>query len=297
MRCRRGARRREPGGRRRGRSAPPGTKSRKCLTELDWKPQRRRGKKRRHIVRRPSDQLSCQLLAVSLRVGCSRSTDVPAEAASSQETMAVKPKAQLELVGRLPRKPGGSVGHMTLHGDHVLLVTEDAGLQVVDVSNPAAPKTTGSYRPKDYLGPVAASGDHAYLVEKDHRLRVLNISDPAQPRVVGLSQLPDRIGGLAVAGTHVYVSMSDSLRVLDVSKPTLPKEVGVCGGLELAGRVTVAGNYAYVAANFNGMRIIDVSKPAKPKEIGSFEGPGNVTKVAVVDKRAYLADYAGGLYI
>jgi hypothetical protein len=207
------------------------------------------------------------------------------------ETVTVKSTVQLELVGRLPRKPGGRVGHMTLYGKHVLLANEDGGFQVVDVSKPAAPTITGWYRPRYYLGPVAASGDHAYVVEKDDRLRVLNVSDRGQPRAVGLSKLPDQIWGLVLAGTRVYASMCDSLRVLDVSDPMSPREVGVCGDLELARRVTVAGNYAYMAADFNGMRIIDVSNPAKPREIGSFEGPGNVTKIAIVDQYAYLADY------
>jgi hypothetical protein len=78
-------------------------------------------------MRRPSIQLTHQLLAVSLLVGGSRSNDTTTEALSSQEAVPVKSKVQLELVGRLPRKPGGTVGHMTLHGKHVVLVNEDAG--------------------------------------------------------------------------------------------------------------------------------------------------------------------------
>jgi hypothetical protein len=209
----------------------------------------------------------------------------------------MKPKPLLELVGRLPRNPGGAVGHMALHGDRVYLVNEEAGLQVVDVADPAAPKVVGSYRPKDSLGPVAVSGDYAYVGAKDDLLRVLHVSQPGRLRVVGSSKLPDRVAGLAVAGKHVYVSLSDSLRVLDVSNPASPREVGVCGNLELAGRVTAHGPYAYVAADFNGMRVIDVANPAKPKEVGSFEGAANVTKVALAETYAYLADYSGGLYI
>jgi hypothetical protein len=186
---------------------------------------------------------------------------------------------------------------MTLHGQHVLLVNDETGLQVVNVSSPASPEAIGSYRPKASLGPVAASSDHVYVVEKDSRLRALHASDPTRLRSVGLSKLPGRIEGLAVSGGHAYVSTSESLHVLDVSDPAMPKEIGACGGLDLAGRVTAAGKYAYVAADFNGVRIIDVSHPAKPREVGSFEGPGNVTEVAVVDKYAYLADYSGGLYI
>ena len=103
----------------------------------------------------------CWLLALSLLVACSESNDANPASSSGEGRMAMKSKVQVELVGRLPRKPGGGVGHMTLHGKHVYLVNEDAGLQLVDVSNPAAPKVVGSYQPKGYLGRVAVSGDHA----------------------------------------------------------------------------------------------------------------------------------------
>src|SRR5262249_3224144 len=148
------------------------------------------GRSRRLSVRRPSVGSICRVLAVSPLVGRSRSNDAPTVAASSQEAVTVKSKVRLELVGRLPRKPGVSVGHMPLPGAPVLLVTENAVVQVVDDKTPAAPKATGSYRPKDYLGTVAASDDYAYVVEKDERLRVLDVSNPARPRAVGSSKLP-----------------------------------------------------------------------------------------------------------
>jgi hypothetical protein len=251
----------------------------------------------KHMRLVPCRQIGCYLFVFALLVVCAPSIETITPPASGQEVQAVKSKARLELIGRLQRKPGGAVGHLTVADKRVYLVNEDAGLQLVDVSNPAAPKVVGAYKPKDSLGPVAASGDHAFVVEKDDRVRVLDVSNPARPRPVGLCQLPDQVCGLAVAGKHVYASLSDSLHILDISDLAQPKEMGACGDLELAGRVSVAGKYAYVAADFNGMRIIDVSDSAKPKEIGSFEGPGNVTKIAILDRYAYLADYSGGLYI
>jgi hypothetical protein len=186
---------------------------------------------------------------------------------------------------------------MFLDGKRVYLVNEDVGLQLVDVSNPSAPRVIGSYRPKAFLGPVAAAGIHAYIVEKGRLLQVLDVANPAEPRVIASYKLPRDVRGLAVADKRVYASTSNSLHILDVSDPASPKQIGVCGGLKLAGRVTVAGKHAYVAADFNGMRVIDVSNLARPKEVGSFEGPGNVTRIAVTTRYAYLADYSGGLYI
>jgi hypothetical protein len=156
-----------------------------------------------------------------LRVG-EFTVEGPTPKAAGKGSGVMKSKAQLALVGRLPRKAGGSVGHITLHGKHAYLVNENV-FQVVDVANPAMPRIAGSYQPKAHLGPVAVSGDHAYVVEKGALLRVLDVSNPAQPRVVGSSKLPDPIQGLAVADKRVYVSMNDSLRILDVSNPALPK--------------------------------------------------------------------------
>src|SRR5262249_12100491 len=103
-------------------------------------------------MRWASSPLVCSVLALSLLVVCSESNDVNPASSSGEGRVTMKSKVQLELVGRLPRKPGGRVGCVTLHGKHVYLVNEDAGLQLVDVSNPAAPKVVGSYQPKDYLG-------------------------------------------------------------------------------------------------------------------------------------------------
>jgi hypothetical protein len=158
------------------------------------------------------------LFVLPLHVVCAPSNEAITASSAGQEDQTVKSKARLELIGRLQRKPGGAIGHMTVEGKRVYLVNEDSGLQLVDVSNPAAPKVTGSYKPKDSLGPIAASGNHAFVVEKDERVRVLDVSDSARPRVVGLCKLPDQVCGLAVTGEHVYVSMSDSLPILNVSR-------------------------------------------------------------------------------
>ena len=118
------------------------------------------------------------ILGLTLIVGWAQASDATTESTPGEEFVATKSEVGLELVGRLPRKLGGNVGHMAVHDNRVYLVSGDVGFQVVDVSNPAAPKVVGSYRPKDHLGPVATSGDHAFVVENDNLLRVLDVSDP-----------------------------------------------------------------------------------------------------------------------
>src|SRR5262245_56518616 len=104
----------------------------------------------------------------------------------------MKPKARLELVGRLPREPGGRVGYLALFGDLIFLVNDD-GLQLVDVTDPAAPAVAGSYRPRAVLDHVAVTSNHAFVVENDKRLRAIEVSDPTRPRKVGAAELPEAI--------------------------------------------------------------------------------------------------------
>ena len=146
----------------------------------------------------------------------------------------MKSKVQLELVGRLPRKAGGSVGHMTLDGKHVFLVNEDAGLQVVDASNPTAPRSpapTSRRRPwaPSPLLPLTPMSLKATICCECSMFPI------PRSRVSSARAHCRTCSRAGRRRKHVYVSMSDSLRVLDVSDPALPKEVGVCGKLELAG--------------------------------------------------------------
>jgi len=174
------------------------------------------------------------------------------------------------------------------------------GLEIVDISNPAAPVHAGKIANNtggavlNQVNSVFVSGNYAYLTPGAgftlRGLEIVNITDPANPTHTGFLQ--DGTGGAVmdyptsvfVSGNYAYVTSrnSNALEIVDVSNPAAPVHTGKIvhgdGGALLQGaqRVVVSGNYAYVTSSTsNALEIVDVSNPAVPVHAGSIaDGQG-----------------------
>ena len=80
---------------------------------------------------------------------------------------------------------GGMAQTVAVSGNYAYVADGTAGLQVIDVSNPANPKRTGAYDTGGYALGVAVSGNFAYVADGDAGLQVIDISNPANPQRVG----------------------------------------------------------------------------------------------------------------
>lgn len=183
-------------------------------------------------------------------------------------------------------------------------------LEIVDITNPAAPVHKSDYALPGLPQCVFVSGNYVYvgIFGTGGAIEIINITDPANPTHEG--GIVDGAGGAAlgnpsfvyVSGNFAYVSSfsSNALEILDVSNPALPVHKGklMDGGgsapyLANAFNVFVSGNYAYVVGDqSNSLEIVDVSNPAAPAHKGSLiNGQGG----AVIDSpnSAYiLGNYA-----
>ena len=74
--------------------------------------------------------------------------------------------------GRLLRHAGVRLG-VAVAGSYAYVADRDAGLRVVDVSNPAAPFEVGSYDTPGYAYGVAVAGAYAYVADGEAGLEIL----------------------------------------------------------------------------------------------------------------------------
>src|SRR3989339_845002 len=146
-----------------------------------------------------------------------------------------------------------------------------SSLNVIDVSNPAAPTLIGSVVSTTALASaksIAVSGHYAYVVANGNNgLAVVDISNPAIPTVVGFikdnTQLLTPVS-VYVNGKYAYVASKDgnSITILDISVATNPTVVGFKADntyLNGSYSVYVSGQYAYVASIVsNNLAIIDI---------------------------------------
>ncbi len=240
----------------------------------------------------------------------------------AQERRDEPPKVVVKLVGKVNLSDGtGSPMGLVVVGNYAYVTAGNRGLNVVDVSDPTAPRKIASCNLRGSARDVAVSGTHAFVAAQEGGLRVVDVANPEAPAAVGsyLPRVVARSGvaaqwgpvveAVAVTGRHAYVAYnyvphdkdawSSLLQVLDVSNPKAPAELGsfeaARSGLFLG--VAVAGKYAYVADKDGTLHVVNVSDPRAPAEVGFCEGVSEPQGIVVAGNHAYLADDDGAMYI
>ena len=110
------------------------------------------------------------------------------------------------LLDLLP--PGSSVDAdgVALSGNYAYVATDNGGLQVIDITNPASPQIVGSRDTPDGARGVAVSATYAYVADWDSGLQVIDIANPANPQIVGSVDTPSAANGVAVSEPYAYVA-------------------------------------------------------------------------------------------
>jgi len=149
---------------------------------------------------------------------------------------------------------GDYVADIFVLDGYAYVANYEAGLHIIDVTDPGAPAEVGRYRPP-------------HLDWNDFP----NIPSPEPPRYLYREGARGAVvrreaGGKIIAYVAAYAA---GLRVVDVTDPTAPVEIGLLE-FELPAApvaLVVQENYAYVAAGKGGLRVVDISNPPTPVEV------------------------------
>jgi len=138
-------------------------------------------------------------------------------------TVGISDPNQPTLRGQSEVLPGAVRG-VAVGGSYAYIADDRAGLQIIDISNPAAPQRVGGYDTSGYAYGVAVAGSYAYVADKEAGLQIINISNPTAPHRVGGYDTAGAVWGVAVAGSYAYVADYDAgLQIIDVSNPAARK--------------------------------------------------------------------------
>jgi len=152
----------------------------------------------------------------------------------------------------------GDFAYITIAGDWTGSEHRNAGLYIVDISNPALPQLAGVFTTTGYVQGVHVSGNLAYIASQAG-LYVVDISDPSQPFKVGFNH---HCGDwLTVAGNYLYQAAGDGFRVFDITIPTYPIEAGyyyAFGGIQ---DIQFANNIIYGTGGGPGVMAVQFFPP------------------------------------
>ncbi len=183
-------------------------------------------------------------------------------------------------------------------GNLAFVADVDAGLEVIDVSDPAAPVRVGGYNTIGQAWDVHVAGNLAGVADGYYGLQLIDVSNPAAPRRLGGCDTSGTAEAVRIVGDLAYVADGESgLQVIDVSNPAAPRRIGGYDTVGRAKAVRVVGNVAYVADYTAGLQLIDVGNPAAPRRLGGFDTVGTAEDLDVAGDLAYIADGYFGLQV
>lgn len=170
--------------------------------------------------------------------------------------------------------------HITL-GGHFAYIMADAGLVVVDLDNPLAPKLAAVLPLRDAR---ASALQFRYLFVTDaDGLKTVDVTHPEQPRLVANNTVAIKDAQrVYIARTYAYVAARDEgLVIVDAEKPEALREYqrfNAGGQLRDSRDVVVASTnaslFAYVADGAGGLKVLQLTSPAsQPKFYGFSPQP------------------------
>jgi hypothetical protein len=205
----------------------------------------------------------------------------------------------------------GPANRIVLSGSVAYVAMGDAGLAVIDVTDPTHPAQVGQLAGPAY--DVAASGTNVFVAAGE--LLVFDASNPAALAQVGSLSVPyyNAAGYTSVVtgATNVVMASApiaegpygptgwvDVVLVTDPSHPAIVGRLGEAVGNGYGGswNVTAAGTLALVSDSWLGndwLEVWDVSRPSTPVQVGIY-GTEGYSNVGVGQARDRVAA-AGGL--
>jgi choice-of-anchor B domain-containing protein len=200
-------------------------------------------------------------------------------------------EAQLDLAALGATSGSGNWGYTAPDGRRFALTGLNTGLSVVDVTNPAAPRSVGLIAgPSSSWREVKTYRQYAYVTTEARPagLDIVDLSVPERPVKLRTFDATfssahtvwiDQENGLAfVNGTRSATAANTGMRILSLEPdPTNPREVGSYSGVYVHDSYR-RGNVLYASAINDGLMVLlDVTDPASPRELTRFPTGGRFT--------------------
>jgi len=180
--------------------------------------------------------------------------------------------ADTSLVGVLAPPPAGRAVDIAVDGQHhrAYLAMSSAGLEIVDISDPASPSALATLPLPEQVSAVGIADSNLVVVGRrgsaSAGLTLVDVSNPSAPVArgqIGMGFLPDP-RAIAVKDTIAYVAdASVGLTSVGIGNPNAPEVIGAASGFG-AVDLDLSGNRLLVATRLDGLEVVDVFNPAIP---------------------------------
>lgn len=155
------------------------------------------------------------------------------------------------------------------------------GLEIFDISNPAAPSEVGGYQPY-YYHDIAVRNDTVYAFAiYGQGVDVIDVSNKNAPSLITTFNYPGsgtHNGAITADGRYLYIgdeigTSGNHTRIFDISDINNVGLVGhiIVDPLAVAHNCYIRDELLFIAHYTEGCRVFDISDPVNPVEVASYD--------------------------
>ncbi|MHA2271357.1 MAG: LVIVD repeat-containing protein [Candidatus Hodarchaeales archaeon] len=212
---------------------------------------------------------------------------------------------QLELTEIAEIHTGGRICDVYVNGDVLYALDRDLGLQIFNISNPAAPEILSRiYDVYTFAHGLWYANDLIFIADYEDKLEIVNVSNSVTPRIIGRYRETDnsvqRLGttNLHGLGNLVFLaSQGEGLEIIDVEDPANPVEIGNYYGGASINVVYAFNNLACIREMGGSFKILNISAPATSMEIYQCTDVNAGHNFVTRDNLLYVPDQEYGLRV
>ncbi|MBN2441081.1 MAG: hypothetical protein JXJ04_07035 [Spirochaetales bacterium] len=193
----------------------------------------------------------------------------------------------------------GVVWQVLVCGNFAFLTGYNAGLEIVDISDPAACEYVASCDIPDSTLSAALSGDYIYvsyrLSSGESGVVQYDISDPWNPEFINSCATNKSAKEIAISGDYLYVADEDE-GICIINKNSLVQASSYATTGKAAG-VTIRNSLVCIADGFAGVQVAEISGSELPSFLGAYDTPGFSYGTEMCGGYLFVADGLYGLTI
>jgi len=187
------------------------------------------------------------------------------------------------------------VNDIMVENDLAYMTGSNPCLKILNVANPTAIQTVGTFSGFYTSKSVSKEGDLLYLTDEFNDHYLLNVANPSTPvQMYVFTEMWLKCSG--IHNGHLFVVLnqpgtgSKLLKVYDLADPSQPVLAASCVVPTMVHSMHISGNYLYVTVSIHGLLIFDISDISNPALISTSHIPSEAIQMELRNDFAYIAD-------
>jgi hypothetical protein len=140
----------------------------------------------------------------------------------------------------------GNAFDLAINGDYLFVADGAAGLSVVDVSDPLAPKLLATKPTSNLAQDIVLDDQYAFVAVGSSGMDVFDINTPAAPKFVTNYYVDGFTNHLNISNGRAFLANWETVEIVDISNPAQPDLVATQHAFQRAMAIATAGDYFYV---------------------------------------------------